>query len=233
MKQLPLAIGMPPLPTFDDFVVTGGSDVAVQHLRALAASITGGAPAGVAPVYLWGPSGCGKTHLLRALAAAVRERGQGVGWLDATTAALSEFDAAWSLLVFDDCERLDAERQQAAFARFVQATGARTVVAAAGRLPPVDLPLRDDLRSRLGWGLVFALEPLPEAQARGVLQREARRRGLALPDEVVDYLLVRFARDLGHLMRLLERLDTFALVHKRALTVPLVRQMLAEEGAAA
>ncbi|MBA3624077.1 MAG: DnaA regulatory inactivator Hda, partial [Methylibium sp.] len=38
----------------------------------------------------------------------------------------------------------------------------------------------------------------------------------------------RFARDLGSLMRLLDALDEFALVHQRPVTVPLVRQMLAE-----
>jgi DnaA family protein len=229
MKQLPLAIGEAPAQTFDGFVAAGSSAAAMQHLSALGA---GTLPAS-APVYLWGPTGCGKTHLLRALADAVRARGLGVGWLDATNPAPDEFEAGWSLLVLDECERYDAARQHTAFALFVEATGAQTTVAAAGRLPPVDLPLRDDLRSRLGWGLVFALEPLPEAQARTVLQREAQRRGLALPDEVVDYLLLRFARDLGHLMRLLDRLDAFALAHKRALTVPLVRQMLADEGAPA
>ena len=80
-------------------------------------------------------------------------------------------------------------------------------VAAAGRVPPVDLPLREDLRTRLGWGHVFALQPLAEAERRAVLRREADRRGIFLSDEVMDYLLTRFARDLKHLMALLDRLD--------------------------
>ena len=92
----------------------------------------------------------------------------------------------------------------------------------------MDLPLRDDLRSRLGWGHVHAVQALSEAQTRAVLRREADRRGVALGDEVLDYLLSRFARDLGHLMPLLDRLDEYALAHARALTVPLLRQMLAE-----
>ena len=97
-------------------------------------------------------------------------------------------------------------------------------------MPPVDLPLRDDLRSRLGWGHVLAIAPLSEEQTRATLRREADRRGLFLSDDVMDYLLTRFARDLKHLMVLLDRLDEFALVTKRAITVPLVKQMLAEEG---
>jgi DnaA family protein len=61
------------------------------------------------------------------------------------------------------------------------------------------------------------------------LRREADRRGIFLADEVMDYLLVRTARDLGTLMRLLDRIDQFALARQRVVTVPLLRQMLQED----
>jgi DnaA family protein len=77
---------------------------------------------------------------------------------------------------------------------------------------------------------VLAIQPLSEAETRAALRREADRRGLFLSDDVMDHLLTRFARDLKHLMALLDRLDEFALVNKRAVTVPLLKQMLAEEG---
>ena len=98
-------------------------------------------------------------------------------------------------------------------------------------MPPVDLDVREDLRTRLGWGHVFALAPLGEAEVRAALRREADRRGTFLSDDVMDYLLTRFARDLKHLMAQLDRLDEFSLATKRAITVPLLKQMLAEEGA--
>jgi len=77
---------------------------------------------------------------------------------------------------------------------------------------------------------VFAVQPLGEAETRAVLRRDADQRGIFLSDEVMDYVLTRFPRDLSHLMRLLDRLDEFGLAHGRRITVPLVRQMLAEEG---
>ena len=115
---------------------------------------------------------------------------------------------------------------------FVEAAAHRVQIVAAGRLPPVDLPLREDLRTRLGWGPVFALQPLTDDEVRGALQREAARRSLVLSDEVTGYLLTRCTRDLAHLMQLLDRLDAFALAQRRALTVPLLRQMLSEEAGA-
>jgi DnaA family protein len=226
VRQIPLAIGPAPVVSFDTFVcgAPAANGAALGHLRALAAQ-----PG--PPVYLWGASGSGKTHLLRALTAAVQARGGRAGWFDAATPLPWAHDPGWSLLALDGCESLDAARQQAAFALLVEALSQGAQIAAAGSLPPVDLPLRDDLRTRLAWGHVFALEVLGEADARAVLRREADRRGIFLSDEVMAYLLTRFSRDLKHLMALLDRLDEFALAEHRAVTVPLLKRMFEEAGA--
>ncbi|HET9645208.1 MAG TPA: DnaA regulatory inactivator Hda [Burkholderiaceae bacterium] len=221
MKQIPLPILAEATQSFESFV-PGANEAAVQHLRSLEAS--------AAPVYLWGPSGSGKTHLLQALALQRRDLGLRVGWFSAATPPPWPVDEGWSLVLLYYCDAFDAARQQAAFTVFVEAGGSGVQVAAAGRLPPVDLPVRDDLRTRLGWGHVFAIQPLQEAEARAALRREADRRGIFLSDDVMDYLLTRFQRDLKHLMQLLERLDRFALSQQRAVTVPLLKAMLAEEG---
>ena len=222
MKQLPLAIATEAPRTFDNFL-PGANAPARDHLMAL-----GPAPA---PVYLWGPSGSGKTHLLQAAAGSFQQQGGRVGWFGAALATPWADEESWSLIVIDDCDRLDAGQQQAAFALFVEAAGSGVPVLAAGAVPPIDLALRDDLRSRLAWGHVFALQPLAEPEVRAALRREADRRGLFLSDEVMDYLLTRFERDLKHLTAQLDRLDLFAMVNKRAITLPLLRQMLADEAA--
>ena len=226
MRQIPLAIGPAPVQTFDGFV-PGSNAAALAHLRALAASL----PHTAAPVYLWGPHGSGKTHLLRALAEDARQRGLRVTWIDASCPLPWEVDAPAALLLLDGCEAFDAGQQQAGFSAFIEAAASGLAIAAAGTLPPVDLPLRDDLRTRLGWGHVFALGPLAEGDTRAALRREADRRGIFLSDEVMDYLLTRFSRDMQHLMILLDRLDEFALSQHRAVTVPLLRRMFEQEGA--
>lgn len=220
MRQIPLAIADEPVRSFESYV-PGANAAAVAHLQGLLQE----AP----PVYLWGPSGVGKTHLLQALVHHVQSLGGRVAWFNASSELPWGYDDGLMLVVLDDCHRYDPTRQQAAFALFVEATTHGVPVAAAGNVPPVDLPLRDDLRTRLGWGHVYALVPLGEPEARAAMRREADRRGLFLSDDVMDYLLTRFARDLKHLMSVLDRLDVFALVHKRAITVPLLKQMLAEE----
>jgi DnaA family protein len=226
MKQLPLAIGAigaEPELSFENFL-PGGNGLALAHLLGLSH--------GAAPVYLWGPAGSGKTHLLRALVQRQAQQGGRAGWFSAAEPAPWGFDERWSTIVIDACDTLDAHQQQAAFALFVEAATHGTAVVAAGRVPPVDLAVREDLRTRLGWGHVFGMLALSENETRSALRREADRRGVFLSDEVMDYLLTRFERDLKHLMALLARLDRFSLANKRAITVPMLKQMLAEEGPA-
>jgi DnaA family protein len=231
VRQIPLPIGPAPLHSFDGFVA-GANAAALAQLRDLARSLTQEQARGLPPIYLWGPPGSGKTHLLRALVAAVQAGGHRAAWFDAATAPPWSLDEAWSVAVLDDCDAYAADQQQAAFTLFIEAGSQGLPIVAAGALPPTDLGLRDDLRTRLGWGHVHALQVLTESETRAALRREADRRGIFLSDEVMDYLLTRFSRDLAHLLALLERLDEFALSQHRAVTVPLLKRMFEQEGAA-
>ncbi|MFN3862398.1 MAG: DnaA regulatory inactivator Hda [Roseateles sp.] len=220
MRQIPLALLAPPAHSFDNFLPGANAEV-LAYLQGLTP--------GDAPVLLWGATGSGKTHLLQALAERWQASGQRVAWYDADTPLPWELPAHPSLLLLDDCQRFDAGQQHAAFALFAASAGQGYTVVAAADAPAVDLPLREDLRTRLGWGPSFQLLPLREAEMRAALRREADRRGLLLGDEVLDYLLTRFERNLKGLMALLARLDAFALSAKRALTLPLLKAMLADE----
>jgi DnaA-homolog protein len=220
MKQIPLPIGPVPDPSFSSYLSQANTEVVAYLAAQVAAAL---------PVYLWGPSGSGKTHLLRASLLARQERGERCGWWDAADPGNWELQDDWTAVALDNCERLAPHEQGRAFAQFELAKAAGVQWLAAGRFPPVDLPLREDLRTRLAWGMVFALRPPQEHEIRAALRLEADRRGLFLSDEVMGFLMSRFERDLTQLMALLERLDEFALTMQRAITVPLLKQMLREE----
>jgi DnaA family protein len=58
------------------------------------------------------------------------------------------------------------------------------------------------------------------------LRQNADERGIFLSDEVMDFMLNRFSRDLGSLVQLLDQLDGYALQTQRAITIPLLKSML-------
>jgi len=196
MRQLPLEISPPAAPSLENFVA-GPNAEALAAVRALAANGRG------AIVYLWGERGGGRTHLLRAASSANP-----------------------GIVAADDVETLEPEAQQALFVAINTAREGGPAVLAAGAAAPAGLALREDLRTRLAWGLVYQLRPPNDADKATHLRAEAARRGLRLPDEVLAYLLSHLPRDLASLNAVLESLDRYSLASQRPLTLPLVREAL-------
>ncbi len=225
MKQIALDIRLASAPSFANFF--GGPNVAaLRHLELW----VGSSVRSPVPTYLWGDEASGKTHLLKAVSEVLHAQGAVVGWMDASVLEPPAFNEAWVAVVLDDCHLYTAVQQQAAFNWFVNALNAADGhprgILAAGSVPPADLALREDLRTRLGWGHVFALQALTEVERRAVLRREADARGVFLSDEAMDFMLTRFSRDLGNLMQLLDQLDGYSLQTQRAITIPLIKSML-------
>ena len=225
MKQIALDIGLDSGPSLRNFLA-GPNLAALEHL-VLWSGYDKRSPV---PTYLWGEPGSGKSHLLRAVFGQLQEQGSPVGWLDASIAEPQAFQENWRVVLLDDVHLYTAVQQQAAFNWFVNATspqdGQQRWVLASSKVPPSDLQLREDLRTRLGWGHIFHLHVLSESERRSVLRQNADERGIFLSDEVMDFILNRFSRDLGSLVQLLDQLDGYALQTQRAITIPLLKSML-------
>ncbi|MDX3904458.1 MAG: DnaA regulatory inactivator Hda [Pigmentiphaga sp.] len=227
MKQLLLDVLAAPAPSLENYVA-GPNTEALANLRAL--------PPGRA-VYLWGPAGCGRTHLLRALS----DRPEAL-YLDSRsavsdyqrTAQPDDTDACPALIAIDDLHLLDEPRLACVFTlynrwRESSATAMAFSLIVAGERAPAQLEIREDLRTRLGWDLVFRLEVLSDAEKTDALVRQAASRGMQLAPEVINWILTHYERDMRQLSALLEALDRYSLAAKRPITLPLLRAMLAEQ----
>jgi len=189
-----LALGIsPPSQPTLDNFVPGANAELLARLRALAAR-----QSAESFVYLWGEAGSGKSHLLGACERA-------------------------GLQVADDVERLDEARQIELFNRINALRQSGEALIAAGNAPPAQLALREDLKSRLAWGLVYQVSPLSDEERAVFLRAEAERRGMRLADDVIWYLLARVRRDLPSLGAILDRLDRASLEQQRRITLPLAR----------
>ncbi len=222
MEQLTFELAAPEPPSFANFLPGRNAEVVASLARLAAGELreTG--------VLVWGGPGSGRTHLLVATVAAARIR-RPVVYCAHPGAAPAEPPGAEALVAVDDVERADPDAQGRLFTLFnrLQATGGQLVAAAAE--PPGRLPLRDDLRTRLGWGLVYELLPLADAEKPAALARYAAERGFPLSDDVIAYLLAHGRRDMTTLIATLVALDRYSLAAKRPITVPLLRTWLQRE----
>lgn len=216
MRQLVLDIRPDAPPTLDNFVV-GGNEELVAALRG-SADLPG-------HLYLWGPAGSGRSHLLRATVAAAAA-GRPALYVAAADVGDDLPQTPGLLLAVDDVHALPPAAQIALFNAFNRSRPLGQTLLLAGLDAPLKLALREDLRTRIGQCLIFEVRPLDDESRTAILATLAARRGLRLADEVIDFLMRHGRRDLPSLLAVLDALDTASLERKRAVTLPLLREMM-------
>ncbi|MEB0139922.1 MULTISPECIES: DnaA regulatory inactivator Hda [unclassified Undibacterium] len=222
MRQLLLDLDAQKLPSLTTFVVGQNAELA-QLLDLFSQRIA--SQYGERSVYLWGQAGAGKTHLLHALA------DDGAARYIPFNAPESAFDFSEevSLYLIDDCDLLSPLNQIAAFNLFNEARAHGGFLIAAGNHPPMILTVRDDLRTRLGWGLIYQLHGLTDEDKIDALERSAHARGIQLSAGVLPYLITHYQRDMSSLSAMLDHLDHYSLVTKRPITLPLLRELMLQQ----
>lgn len=221
-KQLPLGITWRDQATFSNFL-TGDNGQLVDSLQS----------ANEALIFLWGEQGCGKSHLLQAVCQVDGQSSQPVYLpmqeLLVMQPAVLQGMEMMSPVCLDDVHLIAGNQQweEAVFHLFnrVREQNGRMIISATGSPGNINIQL-PDLVTRLGWGTVYQVKPLDDEGKKIALQQRAKYRGLQLPDEVVEYVLRRSARDTNSLFNLLDRLDIASLVEQRKLTIPFVKQYL-------
>lgn len=221
-EQLVFALATPGPPTFANFV-TGANAEVVAVLDAVAQGKARDS------VVLWGAAGAGKSHLLRATVAATIAAGRRSRYCALPADAGVDQDWAagvnddWALVAIDAIDTADAAAQARLFTLYNGLRDRGAVFLAAAAVPPSRSLLRDDLRTRLGWGLALEVHALADQDKPAALSSYARDRGLHLPDDVIAYLLTHARRDMPALVATLAALDRYSLARKRPVTLPLLR----------
>lgn len=211
MSQLALDLLQAPQPTLANFV-PGRNAEAVAALHALADARS------PQIVYLWGAAGAGCSHLLRAVAD--------------VAPTVPQYTPDRHVYAVDDVQQLNEAEQARLFGLINEIRGSAPArLVAAGDAPPAALLLREDVRTRLGWGLVYQLHPLSDDEKRAALAAQAAARGMPLAADTLDWLLAHLPRDMRSLAAALDALDAFAFARRRTVTVALAREWLGSAGA--
>ncbi len=225
-RQLPLPIRLSDAATLSNFCCAAGE----SHHQPVEAI---GDFASQRLIYLWGSAGSGVSHLLQAACHQAQESGQQSQYLP--LAELLPFDPEqllenleqFDLVCIDGAHLLSGHPhwQRVMFDFFNRIRDADRRLMVGANCSPRELPLGlADLKSRLGWGLVFQLPALTDEEKVAVLQFRAGRRGIQFAAEPASFLIRRSARDMTALMARLDQLEAAAIARRRTLTIPFIKE---------
>ncbi len=186
-------------------------------------------------LYLWGGHSTGKSHLVLAMAERMQQNQQQVVYLpmaeliDKSGKELLRSLENVDVICIDDLDMISQSRQwqEDLFHCFnrLQNSHCKLLIAAENNPGHLDIDLAD-LRSRLSTGLIYQLQPLNDDDILNALIMQAQTRGLEMTQDVAQYLLRHYSRDMGEQMRLLQTLDDASMAAQRKLTIPFVKQVL-------
>jgi len=172
-------------------------------------------------IYLWGETGSGKSHLLQAAISSALEQHFSAIYADGSVPETHQ------IVAIDNVEKLNASEQIALFTLYNQLKEEGGLLLVSGQTAPAHLNLRDDLRTRLGWGLVYQIHALNDDEKTQTLHQHAAARGFELPAEVTQYLIRHGQRDLPYLLNMLDQLDAQCLrLKKRVASIPLLKELM-------
>lgn len=229
VPQMPLALRYPRDERLETFI--GAPDGALAQLRAVAVG------ASQDWIYLQGATGTGKTHQALATCSSAEQAGRLPTYVPLAAVSGRVRDALEGLehrdlVALDGLDAVAGDRDDEValfdFHNRARATGV-TVLYTAQQAPGEMGLVVPDLRSRLGQCVRVVLQALDEEGRAAVLRDRALRRGLAIDEAAIDWLLSHSGRELGGLITLMDWLDRESLAAKRRITVPFLRQVL-EDG---
>lgn len=222
--QLTLSLGTVPSSSFETFLCGVDNSNAVSALKALCDGALN-----EKQLFFWGEPCSGKTHLLSAACQHFAARGFQVAYLTGELAsnseALSGMEQA-DLLCIDDVHLLHASAEESLFHCINRCRDADTRLIFASGQPIDELGIvLPDLKTRLTWGLVFQLHTLSDDELPDALNLLLGARAMEVGDEVIDYVLRRYPRNMAALHSLVEQLDQATLSEHRKVTIPLVKRL--------
>lgn len=152
-------------------------------------------------IYLWGNEGSGKSHL-------------------------AHIASDHGFVIHDDVHLLDEPGQIELFNTYNRCKDSNQNMLVTGLHSPLQMKLRDDLATRLAWGVTYEVIGLSDEEKKLALLKHADERGMKLGMDIIDYCLKYLKRDMPNLFSILEALDQWSLTYKRPITLPLLKEII-------
>jgi len=199
------------------------------------------------PLFVFGPTGVGKTHLIQAIGIRIKERNprMRVLYLPARlfetqfTSAMTDgkgndfinFYQSIDVLIIDDIQDLVGKKpgtQNAFFHIFNHLhQNQKQLILSSDTRPSMMDGMDARLLSRFKWGMTAELEKPDLDLRKSFLSLKARRDGLEIPAEVMEYIAANVTDSIRELEGIVVSLLAHATVLNRDITLDLARNVIA------
>jgi chromosomal replication initiator protein len=199
------------------------------------------------PLFIHGGVGLGKTHLLQAICQTVLEKQADLRILYLSCDSfvnqfittvehgdMQQFRFRYrhvDLLVIDDIHFLSKHdrTQEEFFHTFNTLYQQQKQIILSADCPPSEIPeLEERLVSRFNWGLVARIEKPCFETRIAILQKKAKMRGLALPDDVVAYVASKVENNTRELEGAIIKLQGMSLLQNGRIDLELAKSALGD-----
>ncbi len=180
-------------------------------------------------VFVWGQPTAGKSHLLEAWVGQAVAQGKNALYLHAGRDELTDYAREFEFLAVDQVDLLSAEEQIILFSIFNEVRdGERGYLLLSSDAPPSQLYIREDLRTRMGFCLVYEVKMLSNQEKIDALCSFAKIRQISIDKdkELFQYLLSHYSRDIDRLIFLLEQLEQYSLIMNKRINMALLKKIL-------
>ena len=178
--------------------------------------------------WIYGPAGSGKSHLAAVLSHQCTALSVDASHLlKDEISQLLEGSHKPDAVIVDRLDGLPPECEEALFHLLNFSHHENLKILLLSEKPAAQLTVGlADLASRLKAVAAIALTSPDDALMRGLMAKLFSDRQLKVDARVIDYLLPRVVRDYADMAALIDNIDRQALTEKRAITVPMVAEIL-------
>ena len=201
------------------------------------------------PLFIHGGVGLGKTHLLQAICQQVLDRSSDKrilylscdSFINQFITAIESGDMNTfryryrfvDVLVIDDIHFLagKVQTQEEFFHTFNTLYQGHKQIILSADCPPSEIPeLEERLVSRFNWGLVARIDKPTYETRVAILQKKAKLRALALPDDVIAYIAAKVENNTRELEGAVTRIQGMSMLQEGRIDLDLAKAALGEPG---
>jgi chromosomal replication initiator protein len=227
--------------TFDSFVVGNCNQFAHAAARAVAESPS----KAYNPLFLYGGVGLGKTHLMQAVGHTIKSNFKDMRLAYVSSEKFTNevinslrYDRMISfrdkyrnvdVLLMDDIQFIAGKErtQEEFFHTFNTLYEAQKQVVISSDILPKDIPgLEERLRSRFAWGLTADLQSPDLETKMAILAKKSEEQGVALPDNVAQFIATKIKSSIRDLEGALVRLIAYSSLIGTEISLPMAQQVL-------